>query len=50
MVSLLAGPGVRVGYTLAPELYDVPLIFHPERGQIEGNLDIVRSLGHDVPF
>lgn len=50
MVSLLAGPGVRVGYTLALKLYDVPLIFHPERGQIEGNLDIVRSLGHDVTF
>ena len=26
------------------------LTFHPERGQIEGNLDIVRSLGHPVPF
>jgi ADP-heptose:LPS heptosyltransferase len=50
MLSLWAGPGVRVGYTLAPELYDVPLAFHPERGQIEGNLDIVRSLGHDVPL
>ncbi len=49
-LSLLTGSALRVGYTLAPELYDVPLIFDPERGQIEGNLDIVRSLGHDVPF
>lgn len=47
-LSLLAGSAVRVGYTLAPELYDVPLVFEPERGQIEGNLDIVRSLGHPV--
>ncbi|MES2220054.1 MAG: glycosyltransferase family 9 protein [Acidobacteriota bacterium] len=49
-LSLLAGSAVRVGYTLAPELYDVPLAFSPERGQIEGNLDVVRSLGHHVPF
>jgi ADP-heptose:LPS heptosyltransferase len=49
-LSLLVGSAVRVGYTLAPELYDVPLRFDPERGQIEGNLDIVRSLGHPVPF
>lgn len=50
MLSLIAGDAVRVGYTLAPELYDVPLFFVPERGQIEGNLDIVRRLGHNVPF
>jgi ADP-heptose:LPS heptosyltransferase len=49
-LSLLAGSAVRVGYTLAPELYDVPLTFDPGRGQIEGNLDIVRGLGHPVPF
>jgi ADP-heptose:LPS heptosyltransferase len=49
-LSLVAGIAVRIGYTLAPELYDVPLTFHPERGQIEGNLDIVRSLGHPVIF
>jgi len=49
-LSLVAGSAVRVGYTLAPELYDVPLVFEPERGQIEGNLDIARSLGHPVPF
>jgi ADP-heptose:LPS heptosyltransferase len=49
-LSVLAGSAVRVGYTLAPELFDVPLSFHPQRGQIEGNLDIVRRVGHDVPF
>jgi ADP-heptose:LPS heptosyltransferase len=50
LLSVFAGSAVRIGYTLAPELYDVPLVFNPERGQIEGNLDIVRSLGHAVPF
>jgi ADP-heptose:LPS heptosyltransferase len=49
-LSLLVGSAVRAGYTLAPELYDVSLVFDPERGQIEGNLDIARSLGHPVPF
>ncbi len=50
MLGLFAGDAIRIGYTLAPELYDVPLCFDPERGQIEGNLDIVRRLGHDVGF
>lgn len=50
LLGLLAGKSVRAGYTLAPELYAVPLPFHPQRGQIEGNLDILRSLGHDIPF
>lgn len=50
MLGLIAGDAVRVGYTLAPELYDLPLFFDPERGQIDGNIDIVRSLGHHVPF
>jgi ADP-heptose:LPS heptosyltransferase len=50
LMSLLAGSAVRVGYTQAAELYDVPLVFKPDRGQIEGNLDIVRSLGHAVQF
>jgi ADP-heptose:LPS heptosyltransferase len=49
-LGLLAGDAARVGYTLPAELYDVPLSFHPERGQIEGNLDILRALGHPVPF
>ncbi|MHB1745064.1 MAG: glycosyltransferase family 9 protein [Acidobacteriaceae bacterium] len=49
-LSVLAGSAVRVGYTLAPELYDLPLAFDPEHGQIEGNLDIARSVAHCVPF
>jgi ADP-heptose:LPS heptosyltransferase len=50
LLSLFAGKTVRSGYTLVPELYDVSLTFHPERGQIEGNLDILRRLSHVVPF
>jgi ADP-heptose:LPS heptosyltransferase len=50
LVGLFARKTFRVGYTLVPELYDVPLRFEPERGQIEGNLDILRSLGHSVEF
>lgn len=46
VLALLAGRGIRVGHTAAPELYDLPLTFQPERGQIEGNLDIVRALRH----
>lgn len=45
-----AGGGIRVGYTLAPDLYQLPLDFRPERGQIEGNLDILRALGYVIPF
>ncbi len=46
LLSVLAGKALRAGHTAAPELYDIPLIFLPERGQIEGNLDILRALGH----
>ncbi len=47
-LTLFSRKGARVGYTLVPELYDLPLEFHPERGQIEGNLDILRALGHSI--
>lgn len=50
ILGLLSGKAVRAGYTLAPELYDIPLTFTPERGQIESNLDILRALGHEVAF
>lgn len=50
LLTLGARNCVRAGYTLAPALYDVPLSFHSERGQIAGNLDIVRHLGHEAPF
>lgn len=50
LLAMLAGKAVRVGHTAAPELYDHPLIFVPQRGQIEGNLDILRTLGHEIAF
>ena len=50
MLSLLVDDAIRVGYTLAPELYDVSLSFQPERGQIEGNLDVLRAIGQEVAF
>lgn len=50
MLALLAGNAYRVGFTLAPELYEIALQFHPERGQIEGNLDILRRIGIATEF
>lgn len=50
LTGLLAGKSIRAGYTVTPEIYHLPLQFRAERGQIEANLDILRSLGHDVSF
>jgi ADP-heptose:LPS heptosyltransferase len=50
LLSVLVAKAARVGYTLAPELYDVPLAFVPQNGQIEGNLNIMRALGHQTAF
>jgi len=50
LLSLLAGNAIRAGYTLAPAISTLPLRFQPERGQIEGNLDILRAIGHEVTF
>lgn len=50
LLALTTGKGLRAGYTLAPEIYDLPLRFDPERGQIESNLDILRHFGHPVSF
>jgi ADP-heptose:LPS heptosyltransferase len=50
VLALLAGNAIRAGHTLAPELYDIPFRFHPERGQIEGNLDILRRMGIAADF
>jgi ADP-heptose:LPS heptosyltransferase len=46
-LALAAGSGIRVGHTAASDIYDFPLTFVPERGQIEGNLDILRTLGYE---
>jgi ADP-heptose:LPS heptosyltransferase len=45
LLGVLAAKALRAGYTLAPELYQVALDFNPQRGQIEGNLDILRRFG-----
>lgn len=45
----LANAGNRVGFTLAPELYRVPLAFDPAESQIANNLRIVEALGHPKP-
>ncbi|HUZ04628.1 MAG TPA: glycosyltransferase family 9 protein, partial [Acidobacteriaceae bacterium] len=47
-LAMLAGDAVRTGFTLATPMYDLPLTIHPERSQIEDNLDILRILGHNV--
>lgn len=50
LLAVSAGRALRVGHTAAPAFYDLPLVFAPERGQIEGNLDVLRALGHPVAF
>lgn len=50
ILALLAGNTLRAGHTAAPSLYGIPLTFTPERGQIEGNLDILRAIGHEICF
>lgn len=49
-LAMAAGSSIRAGHTAAPEIYDFPLTFIPERGQIEGNLDILRTLGYESEF
>ncbi|RSL14793.1 ADP-heptose:LPS heptosyltransferase [Edaphobacter aggregans] len=44
--ALLSGSPLRVGFTLAPQLYRVPLSFDPTLSQIANNLRIIESLGH----
>ena len=45
---LLGGASTRVGFTVLPELYRVPLRFDPAKSQIANNLRIVEALGHSV--
>ena len=48
ILALAAGRCWRVGFTMAPRLYDLPLAFRPPRAQIAGNLDLLRSLEYPV--
>jgi len=50
LLALLAGPSVRVGYTVAPQLFHCPLHFDYASSQIESNLRTVRALGHPAPY
>lgn len=44
--AILSGASTRVGFTVAPQLYRVPLSFDYTRSQIANNLRIVEALGH----
>lgn len=44
--AFLAGRAIRLGYTFAPELYDVFLRYDSRRSLIENNLRIIEGLGY----
>jgi len=44
--AVLGGASTRVGFTVKPELFRVPLTFDNTRSQIANNLRIVEALGH----
>lgn len=46
--ALLCGAATRVGFTVVPQFYRVPLEFDPARSQIANNLRIVEALGHST--
>lgn len=46
LASVLAGGVNRVGFTLVPELAEVPLRYDPRISQIANNLRLVEALGH----
>lgn len=46
MQAVLSGAATRVGFTVAPRLYQAPLVFDSARSQIANNLRIVETLGH----
>jgi ADP-heptose:LPS heptosyltransferase len=49
MQALLGRAPVRVGFTVVPELYRIPLFFDKDRSQIANNLRIIEALGHASP-
>lgn len=46
--AMLLGTAPRIGFTVAPHLYRIPLLFDHSRSQISNNLRIVEALGHPV--
>ena len=45
-LAFLAGRAMRLGYTLAPQLYDVALEADSQRSLIANNLDVIQRLGY----
>jgi ADP-heptose:LPS heptosyltransferase len=48
LLAMLAGGGWRGGYTLAPQLYQAPLVYRQDRSLIDNNLQLVNLLGSDT--
>ncbi|HXB61357.1 MAG TPA: glycosyltransferase family 9 protein [Acidobacteriaceae bacterium] len=48
-LALLAGPSLRIGFTVAPQLYFHPLRKDASHSLIENNLRTVQALGHTAP-
>jgi ADP-heptose:LPS heptosyltransferase len=48
LLAAITGQAVRVGYTLASPIFDLPLHFRHGISQIDANLEILRVLGHTV--
>src|SRR6185312_5083770 len=46
LATLMSGAGARVGFTEAPELYQMSLEFDPRLSLIDNNLRIVEALGN----
>lgn len=44
--ALLGGASTRIGFTVQPTLFRIPLIFDNTRSQIANNLRIIEALGH----
>ena len=44
--AMLTGAAPRIGFTVAPQLYRIPLTFDPALSQIANNLRILEALGH----
>ena len=49
LACVLGGAGNRVGMTLVPELFRVPMAYDPAVSIIANNLHIVEALGHGKP-
>ena len=50
LLAMFAGPSLRAGYSVAPQLFHIPLSFEYSVSQIEMNLRILRALGHAAPY